>query len=149
MTRDDCADVLRHVAGGLGLSVLPRGQSTFELKPAGSGQSKRTTLVAFYADPDADDEVATVLCSCVVGRVHDPRALQPLLAMNRGGVLRTEFYFSTHAVNTALLLLLETRQWVDAELDHEGARTFLHLLLTNPLFLQTWDFPDGVENYLW
>jgi hypothetical protein len=87
--------------------------------------------------------------TCVADIIADPSAALPaMLKMNRGGVMGTQFYFSVREIDGLSYVLLETKQWLDADADQDDLAFLLgQLYWMNPLFMRGWNYPRGVRMF--
>jgi hypothetical protein len=65
--------------------------------------------------------------------------------------MNTEFYFSAmpSPSKAEIVLFLETRQWLHPDASPNDALYMFTGLWLHPLWVREWDFPAGVDNYLW
>ena len=156
MTRNNFISVLRRFARESNIELVPVGDDFFELRlnEQLSQITQRKTYLQVYSSADG----ATVgeinfSCLCGVPEGEDRRFPEPvlreILESNRGGVMGTEFYFSTKVFNGHTALFLETRQPIEPEFDEDDAIGVLIKLWMSPLFVRAWSFPVGVHNLLW
>jgi hypothetical protein len=97
---------------------------------------------------EISNKVTTVNYSVIVGEIADKNALLPILSRNRGGVMDSEFFFSTRQLEGHHALFLETTQY-NIHLSQEGLRDLLDAWWVHPFWVREWDFPQGVTNFLW
>jgi hypothetical protein len=128
--------------------VIPVGESSFELKFREVPTNQRHFLRLVMTIND--ENVSEINYRCMCGAIEDPNALPSILMKNYGGVMDTEFYFSAKAIEDYVYLFLETKLYVDPKLDDKDEVTgMLGTLWLHPLWVRQWDFPKGVENFLW
>lgn len=148
MTRPDFLSVLQEFADGSNIELAPAGEKAFELKFRKDPTNRR---VFIQPELTANGEnVGELLFRCLCGAIEDARALPTILNKNFGGVMGTEFYFSARQIDKFYYLFLETRLRLDADSDDREEIIFLlSSLWMSPLFMNEWNFPPGVENFLW
>ena len=144
MKKEECIVALRHWTRDCDVDLVTT-EDRFELRPS-EAVGKRRIFIRFESDEDSG--VPAIHYAVLVGCITDSRSLPQILARNRNGVMGTEFYFSAEAEGSQINLYLETKHF-DAELTAEKIEEILSSWWFDPLFTMTWNFPNGVENFLW
>ena len=143
MTKAEFTSTLSRWAEGAQTTLSPVAKDVFQIVPK-TLDTKRLTFIRF--EPDGDNEVYLVHYFVVSGKLRNVRALPHLLAMNRGGVRGSDFFFSLQKREGEMYVILETKH-ANPALDND---TLYHLIFNwwlHPLFIMTWDIPEGVENF--
>ena len=151
MTRGDLVRAVREFfdVPGQVLDVAesaPMGVSTIQVRrPAGAGAQ---WWIRVFEDSQTG-QVRELRFEAVVGCVYELDAFRGLLRRNWGGVMNSPFFFSCSSRGGYEFLSLEAATAIDAETTVTEALAMLEVWSTHPLLTRTWDFPAGVENFLW
>jgi hypothetical protein len=145
MTRNEFDSVIRQFASDSGIDVKPSGDAIYELHLTGDESPRRN----FIKVETEGSGVIAIQFSSIVGVVKDSGALRVLLTKNCGGVMGTEFYFAVREVGGVLYAMLETKQVLDPGAGTDWAMGLLLDLWMCPLSTNEWNFPTGVQNFLW
>lgn len=152
MTRADFLSALRRFAEDSNIELVPGGEDFFELRLSSELREETERRIYLQAFPGTNrDTVTEINFSCLCGEIistDEPAVLQSILERNRGGVMGTEFYFSSKDFNGHKALFLETRQFIEPDYDEDDVIAVMTTLSMNPLFIREWDFPTGVQNFL-
>lgn len=148
MTKSDFMATLQSFAADCKMKLVPAGEDAFELKLY-SELTNRRVFVRPCMTVDGSN-VGELHYRCLCGAVEDPRAFGEIVKKNFGGVMGTEFYFSGKVIDQFYYLFLETRLAVDPSINgRDDMMAILTNLFMNPLFMMEWEFPQGVNNFLW
>jgi hypothetical protein len=145
MNSQQAASVLTHWASTHAIDVQAVDGETYNLSPRGSDLQKQV----FIRFSETNRNYAGIVhCFVISGVVTDSDALMAMLLCNRNGAADSEFFFSVSKQGGNLFALLEAKH-IDARMDEEGLQRLLLNWWMNPVFILTWNFPSGVENFLW
>ena len=151
MRRGELARAVRELfdAPGQELDVAESaklGVSTIQIRrPNGAGAQWWIRIL----ENGQTGQVRELRFEVVVGCVYEAGAFQGLLRRNWGGVKNSPFFFSCSSRGGYEFLSLETAAAIDAETTVAQALALLEAWSVHPLLTRTWDFPGGVENFLW
>ena len=143
MTLGEAIAVLNGWANDFKVRISQLDKDFFEIVHA---EGERRIFVVLKEE--ITNQVTTVNYSAIVGEIMDMNALLSILSRNRGGVMGTEFFFSTKQLEGHHALFLETTQY-NIHLSPDGLRDLLEGWWIHPFWVRQWNFPHGVANFLW